>query len=219
MCLRRFNIEKIPNFAAWVYALIARKNPCLRDAHIEIAKEICAKVSSGRVLDVGTGPGYLPFEIAKRAPGVEITGIDLSSAMVEMAIRKSRELGFFQRVKFQVASAGSLPFEQGYFDLAVSSLSLHHWLKPAEYLKEISRVLKENGKVYIYELRKNIPKEVRAQLQKKYGWLLAFIFVKVARIHSISLGEAERIISSLGAEFSGKSVREEGVLLKFEMIK
>ena len=101
--------EAIPNVVSGIYAFIARKSPFIRDIHQEVAKEVCAKISSGRVLDLGTGPGYLPFEIAKRTPGLEITGIDLSSGMVELARKKAQELGLSNRVKFEVANAARLP--------------------------------------------------------------------------------------------------------------
>jgi ubiquinone/menaquinone biosynthesis C-methylase UbiE len=217
---KQFKIEAIPNFAAGFYSLIARKNPCIRDIHIEVAQDVAAQVSSGRILDIGTGPGYVPFEIARRAPGLEIIGIDLSSAMVEIANRNAKELGVSERVKFEVADAANLPFEPGYFDFVISTLSLHHWRNPAACIKEIHRVLKENGRVYIYDLRRDITKEAKLQLKKKYGWFLYFLFLKIVMFHSsITSSDAKEIIYSLEVNFAEKSVQEKDVILKLQMIK
>jgi len=213
-------IEAIPDFVAPLYSLIARKSLCIKDIHVAVAEEVFSKISSGRVLDIGTGPGYVPFEIAKRASGLEITGIDLSPKMVEIAGKNAVDLGFSNRVKFQVANAGDLPFPDGYFDLVISTLSLHHWSNPPAYLKEICRVLKKNGEVYIYDLRKDTAREVNTQVKKKYGWFLSFLFLNIVRAHSsMTLKNAEEILSSLGPGFSKKSVQGEGIILKFSLLK
>jgi len=217
---KQFNIEAIPDFMAGFYSLIARKISCIRDIHTEVAGEVAAEISSGRLLDIGTGPGYVPFEIAKRAPGLEIIGIDLSSGMIEIADRNARESGISERVKFEVADAARLPFEEGYFDFVISTLSLHHWRNPAACIKEIHRVLKENGRAYIYDLRRDATKEAGSQLKKKYGWFLSFLFLKIVMLHSsITLSDTEKIISSLEVNFTQKTVQEKGVILKLYMIK
>ena len=129
-------IEAIPNFVVGVYAFIARKSGLMRDIRSRVVEEVCAVVSSGKILDVGTGPGYLPFEIARKAHALEIVGIDLSPGMVALARKTTEKIGLAQRVSFQVANASSLPFEDKTFDLVVSTLSLHHWSAPAADFKE-----------------------------------------------------------------------------------
>ena len=216
----KFRIEAIPNFAVKFYSLIARKVPCIIDIHQQVAAEVCAKISSGRILDAGTGPGYVPFAIAKRVPGVEITGIDLSSGMVKFANKKSKKLGLANRVRFKVANVGNLPFENESFDLVISTISLHHWAKPAEYIKEIHRVLKKNGEVYIYDIWKDTPKEIEEEVRKKYGRFLAFIFLTIVRAHSaMTLKEAQEILSALQVDFTEKSIHTKGPVLKLQLVK
>jgi len=217
---KQFKIEGIPNFAAGFYSLIAKKSPCIRDIHLEVAQQVAAEISSGRLLDIGTGPGYVPHEIAKIAPGLEIIGIDLSSKMIEIANRRAKELGVSERVKFKVADAASLPFEKGYFDLVISTLSLHHWRDPVACIREIHRVLKENGRAYLYDLHRDITKEAQLQLKNQYGWFLSFLFLKIVMLHSsISSSYAKEILSSPELTFAQKSVQEMGVILKLNMIK
>jgi ubiquinone/menaquinone biosynthesis C-methylase UbiE len=217
---RRFKIESIPNPGARVYSWIARKSPPLRDVCIEVVEEVTAKLRSGRVLDVGTGPGYLPVEIAKRAPNLELVGIDLSPAMVAIATKNAAKRGVSDRVRVQRAHAADLPFEDGYFDLVVSTFSLHHWLKPSECLKEINRVLKENGEAWIYDARRDTTKEVNAQFRERYGWFLAFLFLNLVRAHSsITLREIDEILSSPEICFYRRSVVDKGVILKLQLVK
>ncbi|MDI6811467.1 MAG: class I SAM-dependent methyltransferase [archaeon] len=217
---RRFKIESIPNPGARVYSLIARKSPPLRDLCIEVAEEVTSKIIAGRILDVGTGPAYLPVGIAKRAPNLEIVGIDLSPAMVAIATKNAEKWGISDHVRVQRANAADLPFEDGYFDLVVSTLSLHHWLRPSECLKEINRVLKKNGEAWIYDARRDTTKEVNAQFRERYGWLLAFVFLNLVRAHSsITVREIDEILSSPEIRFSRKTVVDKGVILKLQLVK
>ena len=50
-------------------------------------------VATGRVLDVGTGPGRIAIRVAKLNPGYSIDGIDLSKSMLALAERNARDQG------------------------------------------------------------------------------------------------------------------------------
>jgi SAM-dependent methyltransferase len=71
-----------------------------------------------QVLDLGTGTGKAARAAAARFPAAEVVGVDLSPGMIEEARRLlSRDLA--GRVRFEVADASTLPFEDGAFDLVV----------------------------------------------------------------------------------------------------
>ena len=216
----RFRIEAIPNFASGFYALIARKAPFLRDIHEDVAQEVCAKISAGRILDVGTGPGYLPLAIAKRNPDVEVTGIDLSRGMIDIARKNAEAAGVSGRVKFETANASKLPFADGYFDFVVSTMSLHHWSDPAACFQEIYRVLKDNATACVYDLRRDTTEDVNAQVRRRYGRFLSFVLLTFVRSHSsMTLKQAEDILSSLRVHFSKRTVEGQGIVLKLELLK
>jgi release factor glutamine methyltransferase len=46
------------------------------------------------ILDLGTGSGAIALAIASERPGVQITGVDISPAALEIAVQNSRDLGF-----------------------------------------------------------------------------------------------------------------------------
>ena len=118
-----------------------------------IAADVAAlRLPAGaHVLDVGTGPGRLPVEIARRNPQVWVTGLDVSPRMIEAA-RAAIEPG--QQVIAEVGDVGRLPYRDGSVDLVVSTLSQHHWPDPAAALAELSRVLAPGGRIWIYDLRR-----------------------------------------------------------------
>jgi SAM-dependent methyltransferase len=71
-----------------------------------------------RILDIGTGTGKAARVAASRFPGSEVVGIDLSPAMIEEA-RRVLPSDLAGRVRFEVADASALPFEEGAFDLII----------------------------------------------------------------------------------------------------
>jgi ubiquinone/menaquinone biosynthesis C-methylase UbiE len=218
--LFKMKIEAIPDFVSGAYAFIARKSGLMREIRSRVADEVVAKVASGKILDVGTGPGYLPFEIARKAPALEVVGIDLSAGMVELARKTAVKTGLGQRVSFQTANASALPFKDKTFDLVVSTLSLHHWTTPAADFKEISRVLKDSGTAYIYDFRKDLPDSVRRDILGKYGWFLGHVFIRIARLHSWKTKQdAESFLAALDVNLSRKAVQEQGPIIRIELRK
>jgi len=107
--------------------------------------------AGAHVLDVGTGPGRLPVEIARRSPQVRVTGLDVSPRMIEAA-KAAIEPG--QQVIAEVGDVAKLPYRDGSVDLVVSTLSQHHWPDRAAALAELARVLAPGGRIWIYDLRR-----------------------------------------------------------------
>lgn len=105
------------------------------------------------VLEIGSGPGELAIEIARRLPGGEVVGIDLAAPMIDRALQRVRAAGVERSVRFQLADAAALPLAEASFDVVVSTLSLHHWSDPAAVFAEIGRVLRPGGIALIYDLR------------------------------------------------------------------
>ena len=101
-----------------------------------------------RVLDVGTGTGTLAIAALERWPALEVTGVDPSSGMLDVARRTAEERlpsGQDARYRTEVGSADELPFGDAAFDLAVSSFVLQLVPNRASALIEIRRVLRPGG--------------------------------------------------------------------------
>lgn len=71
------------------------------------------------VLDVGCGKAFLLCELKKLIPELNVTGIDVSEYGIKDAPENVRDF-------LQVASADSLPFEEGSFDLVLSINTFHN---------------------------------------------------------------------------------------------
>ncbi len=93
----------------------------------------------GRVLDVGMGAGRLCAELAAR--GFEVTGVDASDAMVELARRRLPERAD-SLVRAQVER---LPFADGSFDAVIALGVLEYSAEVGAALVELARVLRGGG--------------------------------------------------------------------------
>jgi ubiquinone/menaquinone biosynthesis C-methylase UbiE len=137
---RVLNIERIPAPFASIYEKATRL--VVKTYYARVAEEIVFAFAKGRVLDLGTGPGYLPIEIARRAASVSVVGIDLSRPLITMAREKALDAGLSDRVQFEVGNATKLRFEEESFDRVVSTGMLHMLRDPVKMLVECRRVLK-----------------------------------------------------------------------------
>jgi SAM-dependent methyltransferase len=94
-----------------------------------------------RALDLGTGTGKAARVVAKRFPQAEVVGVDLSPAMIEEA-RRVLPAELSGRVRFDVADASRLPFEDGAFDLILL-------LNMIPFFEELARVTAPGARVVV----------------------------------------------------------------------
>jgi ubiquinone/menaquinone biosynthesis C-methylase UbiE len=123
-----------PVLASAVERLLDRSAPWLADG-------------APRVLDIGTGTGQLAIGAVSRWRGISVVGVDASSEMRAMAeTLAERSLGPANgRFRSEVAFADTLPFEDGAFDVALSSFVFQLVPNRARALREARRVLRPGG--------------------------------------------------------------------------
>jgi len=101
------------------------------------------------LLDVGCGGGHLLALIAGDYPGFRLKGIDLSVSQVARARKRLSRFG--DRVAIEVGSALELPYGDDTFDAVLSIASIKHWPDAARGLREMLRVLRPGGAIYVAE--------------------------------------------------------------------
>jgi len=98
------------------------------------------------ILDIGVGTGNLSKKFLER--GYCVTGVDQSREMMNVAKKK------FPELKLRLGEFLKLPFDNGSFDRIISTYALHHLNDQEKRLaiKEMMRVLKENGRIVIGDM-------------------------------------------------------------------
>ncbi|MCB1868440.1 MAG: methyltransferase domain-containing protein [Gammaproteobacteria bacterium] len=105
--------------------------------------------SGERVLDVGSGPGFLAMEIgALTGPSGAVSGVDISHPLLEVARTQCSELPW---IEFHDADATSLPFTDASFDAVISTQVLEYVRDVDAALAEIHRVVRPSGRVIIVD--------------------------------------------------------------------
>lgn len=99
------------------------------------------KVAKGRTLDIGCQHGGYSYNL--REQGCDVTAIDISLSYIKKAKKR------VQNVDYSQADAGSLPFKDSVFDTVILSEVLEHVADPEVVVKEVFRILKNNGIVYV----------------------------------------------------------------------
>ncbi len=122
-----------------------------------IRKEVIDLLSlkgNEKVLDVGCGTGTLTRQIACSLTDTRrscVVGVDAATAMITVACRKAERL---PNVAFESALAEQLPFANGSFDCAVSTMFFHHINAALKLraLDEIWRTLAPGGKAIVADI-------------------------------------------------------------------
>jgi ubiquinone/menaquinone biosynthesis C-methylase UbiE len=115
-----------------------------------------------RVLDLGTGTGSVARLVAERFPDAEVVGVDLSERMIEEALVKTDG----DHVRYIVADAQKLPFEDGAFDLVTLGNMI-------PFFDELARVVAPGGRVlFAFSAGPDTPiyvatERLRAELERR----------------------------------------------------
>lgn len=105
-----------------------------------------------RVLDVGTGTAQIPIEIVRRRSDVDIVAIDLSREMLKLGQRNLERAGVAAAIRLELVDAKRLPDPSASYDAVISNSIIHHIPEPLHSLREMVRVLRPGGVLFVRDL-------------------------------------------------------------------
>ncbi|MFB7139146.1 class I SAM-dependent methyltransferase [Gottfriedia sp. NPDC056225] len=100
------------------------------------------------VLDIATGGGHVAKTLAPLVKNV--TATDLTEKMLETTRIHLTEKGI-QNVTYVLADAEELPFLKNSFDIVTCRIAPHHFPNPDVFIREVSRVLRPNGRFLLID--------------------------------------------------------------------
>ncbi len=169
----------------------------------------CLTSQPEKILDLCCGTGDLVIDIARLAVNnVELTGLDYSQPMLEIAARKAEPLTKKRNISFTHGDAANLPFADGYFDCVGISFAFRNltYNNPlAEYhVSEILRVLSPGGRCVIVESSQPKGRIIRGLF---YLYLRWFVF-SIGYLFSGNRGAYHYLAESAARFYTSSEVRE-----------
>ena len=148
-----------------------------------------------RILDVGTGTAQIPIAMCKRNSGLKITAIDLAESMLTLGNKNIQTARLEDSITLVQVDSKKMPYPDESFDQVVSNSIIHHIPNPVECFKEMIRVTKKDGLLFIRDL------------------LRPFSLVELQNIVNLHAGDAtpkqkQLFTDSLHASLSLAEVRE-----------
>lgn len=110
-------------------------------------KELFVK-KGHQVLDVCCGTGDWSIQLAEKAPEAQVTGLDFSENMLEVAKDKTKH---YKNIELLQGNAMDMPFEDGLFDFVTIGFGLRNLPGYKSAIDEFYRVLKPGGVLVILE--------------------------------------------------------------------
>jgi ubiquinone/menaquinone biosynthesis C-methylase UbiE len=140
-----------------------------------------AVTAGQRILDCGSGTGSTALLAADKAgPAGRVVLFDLSENMLEVARDRARRSGTLERLEFLTGDMLHLPFDDGVFDVVLSTYSACPLFDPVKGALEMYRVLKPAGRMGVAHSTE--PRRAAAR------WLADRVENLVWHVPSLSLG-------------------------------
>ncbi|MBR4504624.1 MAG: methyltransferase domain-containing protein [Candidatus Methanomethylophilaceae archaeon] len=102
-----------------------------------------------RILDIGCGGGNFSRLLLEKYPGSKVYGLDISETSLEYCREYNGKYVGEGRLELTLGDVIDMPYDDGFFDLIVSNSSYFFWPDLRGSMKEIARVLREDGLVCI----------------------------------------------------------------------
>ena len=125
-----------------------------RDKALKAAIAALPSKSGVKALDVATGTGDVAFRLHGLLPDAQVTGIDLSAGMLDIARKKLESMpdDAKRHLAFGKADCLALPFHDGEFNLITVAYGVRNFEHLLQGLKEMRRVLAPGGVLCVIEL-------------------------------------------------------------------
>ena len=176
--------------------------------------------AGAKVLEVAPGPGYLAIEIA-RLGRFEVTGLDISHTMVEIATENAQRAGV--SVDFRRGDATMMPFTSESFDLVVCQAAFKNFRRPLNALNEMHRVLHRGRGAVIQDLSRDasdaeIDQEVQGMgLRWLSAWFTRVTLGTMLRRRAYSPTGFKRLVAR--SDFHACDIHKTGISLEAQLTK
>ena len=113
------------------------------------------------VMDLGAGDGYLSRAVARYVR--KVVAVDISGEMLRELVKKAGAEGI-SNIETLESDGCDVPVDSSSIDIVCANMYLHHIEDPEQAIKEIKRVLKPKGKVFLADFKEHSNKELKEKM-------------------------------------------------------
>lgn len=162
---------------------------------------LASSASPLRILDSGTGTALIPIEFCRRTGTAAITAIDLAIEMLKVAHHNVARAGLHRRIACRLCDGKSLTFPDRSFDAVMSNSIIHHIPEPRAALREMIRVVRPGGLLFVRDLLRPDSDDCVEQLVRTYARgepLRAQQMFRQSLHAALTLGEVQELLAESG---------------------
>lgn len=194
LCL--INLKMVEKYQLWVNRALAS----LISRKVRLSKDSV-------VCDLGTGPGFLAWELSKQFDG-KVFAVDYNPEMLMIAEQQWARHTNRAKIVPLLADVHKMPFDNNTFDFVVSYSCFHHWQNPVLGLKETARITKEGGEILIIDSLPDPSGQVADVLNRLIPESEFFFLLKKAIDESYSIDRVTQFAEDAGLTSFSVSVFE-----------
>lgn len=188
------------------------------EAHLKALISSLQVKPQGNYMDLGTGNGYIAFELARIYRNIQVYGLDIADEAILHNRKKAlgNEIG---NITFDTYDGLNIPYQKDFFDGIISRYALHHFPDIHQSIDKISKILRTDGIIVIANptintvdkkrfidnymqlkddghVRFYLPEEFEAMF-KKYGLIKEQIFYSSIRFPRVLDERYKKLLNSV----------------------
>ena len=132
-----------------------------------------------QILDVATGTGDFALQALTLNPD-KITGVDISTGMLDMGRKKIEKLNLTAKVELLEGDSENLPFQENKFDAVTVAFGVRNFENLEKGLAEIYRVLKPGALIVVLEF--SMPRQF--PFRQIYNFYFKAVLPRIGRMVS-----------------------------------
>lgn len=128
-----------------------------------------AYLAGPNLLDVGTGTAQIPIELLSRGMSGAVYAVDLAQHMLDLAQKNVAAAGWQARIFLERIDAKGVSYKDGAFDVVMSNSIIHHIPEPAVCLREMIRLTRPGGLLFVRDLMRPDDRPTLDRLVEQYA--------------------------------------------------
>ena len=139
------------------------KESFFSDSARKKAFEIAKIKKDDTIADIGAGTGYITEGLIEK--NVKVIAVDQSPSMLK---EMQKKFSTYTNIDYRVGDSENLPVKDFEVDYVFANMYLHHVDNPEKSIKEMVRILKNGGKLFITDLDEHTHEFLRTEQYDKW---------------------------------------------------